>query len=164
MISVPLMYQHKCSQILNTKWSIASLGNVYQDTTSPDCPCPSPWGSPHPAYGPVPYVSPLGPPAPAPVMLQQGQSLAPHIFVLPSHGLCPAWPTHGPTSWPGLSPSPSPGRCPMLRGWGCPSAPQYPAPGWGWDRSWLPRPFRNTMKFKNICICCTCWARGRIPS
>lgn len=64
MISVPLMYQHKCSQILNTKWSVASLGNVYQDTTSPDCPCPSPWGSPHPAHGPVPYVSPLGPPAP----------------------------------------------------------------------------------------------------
>ncbi|KAK4825645.1 hypothetical protein QYF61_001430 [Mycteria americana] len=41
-------------------------------------------GSPHPAHSSGPHYNPLGPPATAPVMPQQGQSPAPHSLALPS--------------------------------------------------------------------------------
>ena len=110
-------------------------------------PAQDPQGSPHPAQGPGPHVrgrQPLphqhsGSPQPCPARPWAPPSRA--------YTQAPARPRPVPSSW----------RCPM------PGAPVPLAPG-GWDGPWLPGPFRNALKFKNISIWCTCSARRRIPS
>ena len=69
-------------------------------TTSPHCPCP--------AHSPGPHFSPPGPSVPAPEVLQQGWSPAPHSSALPSHGSLEPGPHMG------LHPDPSPSPRPCL--------------------------------------------------
>lgn len=95
--------------------------------TIPDQP---PWGSPHPAHGPGPHGSPLGPSAPAPVTPQQGCPPAPHS---PASALL-SW-TH---LWVPILASPwhVPSQVPDAWGLAFPSVPQLPCSwlGGGTDR------------------------------
>lgn len=78
-----------------------------------------------------------GPSAPAPAVLQQRQSPAPHSPAVPGRGSPKARPAHAPTSWPGLA-LPQSEAVPAARSWDCPGASNCPAVGqWDWDRPWL---------------------------
>ena len=79
-------------------------------------------GLPAPAQGPGTHVSPPGPSAAAQATLQQGWPPAPHSPALPSLGPRRAMPKSQPVRIPREVPS--------AQGWGCPCAPQHPAPGW----------------------------------
>ena len=71
-------------------------------------------GLPSPVHSPGPYLSPLGPAAPAPVMPQQRPS--PAATALPCPSMVPAMP--GPTTA-----IPIPREVPDTQGWGCPQCP-----------------------------------------
>jgi len=74
----------------------------------PDCHCPARGGSPDPAQGSGPHITPPRPSAPAPAMLQHGRSPATHSPALSSHGVPLSWaqPWGHVLAWPQLFPIP----------------------------------------------------------
>lgn len=96
------------------------------------CPCPAPWGLPHPAHCLGPISAPQG-------SLQLPTAL-PCQAVGPAELSPPGGQRPGP-GWPG----PVPEETPQAQGRGCPRCPpSCPASGWEWDRPCPPGP-ANTL-------------------